>query len=104
MKKHTTYPSEREIKSMLKKLGNESGSAMLSPDASASDRFRFDLCEKILIWMKFQNWSQRQLAKKLKIDEARVSEIVHYRIGRFSTDKLLEYYERLNPKANFQIA
>ena len=102
--KEKNFPGEKKMKEMLKKLEHVPGSAMLSPDASAAERFRFEVCEKILIWMKAQNWSQRQLAKKLKIDEARVSEIVHYRIDRFSTDKLLEYYERLNPKVDFKVA
>jgi predicted XRE-type DNA-binding protein len=102
--KENSFPSEKKLQEMLKKLEHIPGSAMLPPDASATDRFRFEVCEKILIWMKAQNWTQRKLAKKLKIDEARVSEIVHYRIDRFSTDKLLEYYERLNPKADFKVA
>jgi predicted XRE-type DNA-binding protein len=40
--------------------------------------------------------SQVQLAKKLKVDPARVNEIVKYRIDLYTVDKLMDWAERLH--------
>ena len=48
--------------------------------------------------------SQVDFANLLGIDQARVSEIVNHRIDRVSTDKLIAYSEKINPKVQFKIA
>lgn len=48
--------------------------------------------------------SQIEFAKLLGIDQSRVSEIVNHRIDKVSTDKLIAYNEKINPKVEFKIA
>ena len=100
----TTFPSRNQIKKMLKKLEKVEGSHGLPPNADASDRFKYELCRRILIFKKDHNLTQREVAKLLGIDEARVSEILHYHIDKFSLDRLTQYNEVLYPKIEFKVA
>jgi predicted XRE-type DNA-binding protein len=54
--------------------------------------------------MTAKKLSQVEFAKLLKIDQSRVSEIVNHRIDKVSTDKLIAYNEKINPKVEFKIA
>jgi predicted XRE-type DNA-binding protein len=54
--------------------------------------------------MHQRDLSQIELAELLGIDQARVSEVVRHRIDKVSTDKLIAYNEKINPKVQFKIA
>ncbi len=84
------YPSKLELEKMDKLLENAQGSQGLSPNASPVDCIKFDLCAHFVRYTKVHNISQRKLAEILRVNEARVSEIVRYRYHRFTIDKLVE--------------
>ena len=48
--------------------------------------------------------TQAQLARKLKVDPARIYEIVKYRIDLYTVDKLLDLAERLELNLNVRVA
>ena len=48
--------------------------------------------------------SQAQLARKLKVDPARINEIVKYRIDLYLLDKLLVPAERLDLDLDLRVA
>jgi predicted XRE-type DNA-binding protein len=98
------YPSKKKLASMDKKLKNIQGTVMVGPSSPSSDRFRWDLCQNLVRHMVEKDLSQVEFAKLLKIDQARVSEVVNHRIDKVSTDKLIEYNEIINPKVQFKIA
>lgn len=98
------FPSEKTLAVMRKKLAKAKGSYLLPPDADAIDRAKYEICRQILIYMHKKGLSQRQLAKQMGIPETRVSEIVHYRIWKFTLDRLLGYFEKINPKLVLKVA
>lgn len=98
------WPSDQTLRRVDKELSKAKGSATLPPDAGPTLRFKFDLARQIVEHMKSKDLSQRELAKVLDVHEARVSEIVHYRLGRVTADTLMGYVERLNKKARFKVA
>ena len=98
------WPSEDTLKKMDKKLVRAESAATLAPDASAIERFKFDLCKKLLIHMKNQELSQRAFAKVLGINESRVSEIIHYKVKRITADRLMSYLETVDHEAKFKVA
>ena len=51
-----------------------------------------------------KNLSQVEFAKLLGVDQSRISEIVHHRIDKVSTDKLIAYNEKIKPTVKFKIA
>ena len=98
------FPSEKNLKLMRRKLEKVKGSYVLPADADAIDRAKYEMCRQILIYMHRKGLSQRELAKQMGIPETRVSEIVHYRIWKFTLDRLLGYFERVNPKVVLKVA
>ena len=98
------FPTDKNVQLARKKLASTGASYLLPPNAAAVDRAKYDLCRKILIFMHTKGLNQRELSAAMEIPETRVSEIVHYRIWKFTIDRLLTYYEKLNPKADFKVA
>lgn len=98
------YPSKSEIAAMDKKLRRAKGTSMTGLYGSPADRFRWELCQNIVRYKVRNNMSQVELAKKLRIDPARISDIVRHRVDKVSTDKLLNYNSRLEPQIEFKIA
>lgn len=97
------WPSERSLKDMKKKLVKGPWSATLPSNASAAERFKYELCKKILAYKQDNDLTQRELAKALGINESRVSEIIHYKIGRVTADHLMDLLERLHKNVTFKV-
>ncbi|MCM2279988.1 MAG: helix-turn-helix domain-containing protein [Oligoflexia bacterium] len=91
---------------MVRKLGKDKTaySYVLPPDAGPIDRAKYDVCRKILKFKMEKHLSQRQVAEMIGVPETRVSEILHYKIWKFSLDRLLEYYQKVNPKMVLKVA
>ena len=104
MKREVRWPSEEELRSVRRKLARAKGSYSLPPDANALDKAKYKMCERFLVYMREADLSQRQLAIKIGVPETRVSEIVHYRIWKFTLDRLIGYYEKLDPKLTLKFA
>ena len=100
----TKWPSEDELRKVDKLLAKAKGSWVLPPNASPKERFKHDLCQKLVIYMNREGITQRELARILGTDEARVSEVTHYRVKRVSVDKLMDYVERINKKVVYRVA
>lgn len=98
------YPSKRKLEAIDKKFRGVEGTLMVGPSSSPAERFRWELCQNLVKYMRINELSQVEFARLLKIDQSRVSEIVHHRVDRVSTDKLISYNERINPKVEFKIA
>jgi predicted XRE-type DNA-binding protein len=98
------YPSKNKLKKMDAKLSKLDGTLMVGPNSTPAQKFRWELCQNLVRFMIQKNLSQVDFAKLLGIDQARVSEVVHHRIDKVSTDKLIAYNEIINPKVKFKIA
>ena len=102
--KDLKYPSKERLKQMDEKLKKVDGTLMVGPSSTASEKFRWELCQSLVKYMVENNMSQVDFAEFLKIDQARISEIVNHRIDKVSTDKLTAYNEKINPTVSFKIA
>ncbi len=98
------FPSEKELKSIRAKLEKAEPSRTLPKNASKADRLKYELCEKFVSYLLKHKMSQAQLARKLKVDPARINEIVKYRIDLYTVDKLLDLAERLDLDLNLRVA
>lgn len=98
------FPSEQELSTIRKKMAKVKGSQGLSPNATALDRAKYDVCEQILIYMKKKKMSQKELAKELETTETRISEIVHYRIEKFTLDRLVSFLQMIKPMLTLKVA
>lgn len=90
------FPTERQLKSIRKKLEKVEPSRLLPKNASKSERLKYELCEKFVVYLREHNMTQVSLARKLKVDPSRINEIVKYRIDLYTVDKLLDLAQALN--------
>lgn len=98
------YPTKSKLREMEKKLKKVPGTLMVGPSSSPAEKFRWELCQNLVKYMVEEDLPQVEFAEFLKIAQARVSEIVNHRIDKVSTDKLISYNEKINPKVVFKIA
>jgi len=92
------YPSSKKLEEMDKKLKDVEGALSLPKNATYADRVKYDLCKRIVAYVRIHRITQAELAGKLGIDPARVSEIVNYKIDKSTIDTLLTYNHALDPE------
>ena len=98
------FPTEKELKRIRTKLDKSQGFLMLSPNADELAKFRFNICQDLLKYAKKNNLSAVEMAKFLEITKADMSRIFNHRITRFSTDKLIRLYSKINPGYRLKVA
>jgi predicted XRE-type DNA-binding protein len=98
------FPNKAEISRALKKLEQVEGTLVLKANATPLGRFRFELCQKFIKYKRTHHINQKKLAELLKVDEAKVSKILHHRIEEFSTDRLIDLYSRLDPDLKLKVS
>lgn len=78
--------------------GEIEGSYSMPENPTHVERVKYGLCKNMVHYLITHEISQRDLAKILGADEARVSEAVHYKIWLLSADQLIAWNEKLYPK------
>ena len=74
------------------KLKNDSfGSVGLPSNASEIEKMKFSIARDILIFKLKSKTTQTDMAKIMGVSKSRVSEILHYRLSKYSLDTLLKY-------------
>lgn len=96
------FPSSKEIEEINKKLEKVEGTKALPKNATPLERFRFELQQKFVFYKIKHKCSQKTMADKLEIDEAKISKILNHRLDEFSTDRLITLYQKIDP--NLKIA
>ncbi|MBC74965.1 MAG: hypothetical protein CME64_03040 [Halobacteriovoraceae bacterium] len=98
------FPDEKKLKDIRDKLESAEPSRTLPENATKAEKVKYKICEKFVSHLLENNVSQAELARHLKMDPARLNEIVKYRIDLFTIDKLLEIAERLDPNIDIRVA
>ena len=91
-------PNKKERNKMRKKLESIEPSYALPSNASQLDKTKYALCRDFVVYLREEGIPQRQLADKLCTDEARISEIVNYKLWVINTDNLFKWHEKICPK------
>ena len=99
----TKFPSEKELARVSKLLKDCLASRPLPKNASVVDKTKFSICEKFVIYKNGHEITQRALAKKIGVDEAIISKILHYHFDEFTVDRLIKYLEEIYPSVDFEI-
>ena len=97
-------PSRAEIKKVLKKLEKAEGTLAPPANPTPLQQFRFDLQQKFVSYKLQTKISQREMAEQLGVDETKVSKILRNRLDEFSTDRLINLYEKLNPDVKLKVS
>lgn len=99
------WPSSKKVKAIVKELSSKKimGSFVMPPNAPQADKIKYDLCSKIVAYRRIHDLSQKALAEKIGVDEPEMSRILHYKIERYSIERLIEFLIILYPKAKFEL-
>ena len=97
------FPSKAEIDRVLKKLENAESTLALPANPTPLQKFRFAIQQKFVGYLLVKKISQREMAEILGVDEGKVSKILHNRLDEFSTDRLINLYEKLNPHLELKV-
>ena len=98
-----SFPGKKEIERVLKKLEKVEGTLAMPENPTPLEKFRHDLQQKFVIYKHSKEITQREMAELLGVDEGKVSKILHNRLDEFSTDRLINLYSKLNPKAELKV-
>tara|TARA_B100001248_G_scaffold261195_1_gene251560 strand:+ start:10902 stop:11204 length:303 start_codon:yes stop_codon:yes gene_type:complete len=99
-----SFPDKSKLKKMREKLEKVDGFKMLAPDAKELDRFRFKICQELLKYAQKKQMKDIEMAEYLEITKADMSRIFNHRIDKFSTDKLLKLYAKINPNYKLKVS
>ena len=97
-------PASQQLTDMDKLAKGKLYSSVLPTNAPLADQLKHDLCQQIIIYKHKKGLKQKELGKLLGVHEARVSEIVHFKIDKFTADKLMAFLEMLNPRAHVKVS
>ena len=99
------YPEENDLNEILKKLSSDEviGSTVIPKSASESDKIKYKLCGKILEYKLLNGLTQKELAEKIGLDEPETSRVLHYKIERYSIERLLGYALIVYPKLTLEV-
>lgn len=96
-----TYPTKDQIISImndiekLKKNKKVLKLKSLSKNASAIDKWKFKISQKIAEFKAMKGLSLDEMSYLLKTDKANISRIINGHIEKVTLDKLLQYFEIL---------
>ena len=89
---------------MRKRLDSVTASKMLPKNAEITEKIKFSLCEKFVIYKNRHNLTQKELACQIGIDPALMSKILHYHFEEFSTDRLIKYLSKIYSRIDLEVA
>lgn len=95
------FPSEEELERARKKLSKVEGTLMLSENPTPLERLRWEICQRFVIYKMENNITQKELAERVGVDEAKISKILRHRIDEFTTDRLVNLFSKID--SNFSL-
>ncbi len=103
--KRKNWPDEKKLAEIRERLSSNEimGSTVLDASAPLVDRIKANICSKIIQYQLETQITQKDLAVKLHVDEPEMSRIIHYKLERYSIDRLLGYLEILYPNLKFEV-
>jgi len=106
LRRKKVFPDDVTLKRIRGKLSDpkyEGGNLALPEDATEADRAKYQLCQLIARYQREHGLLQKDIARKIGVDESRISEILRGRIGSFTLDRLIGYAEKLHPGLRVQV-
>lgn len=99
------FPNRKKLDEINKKLSNPNvlGSSILPDGATELDSAKYKASEMIIRFRHKSGMKQKELAERLSIDEARMSEILHYKVENFTLDRLVGYAQILYPNLKLDL-
>lgn len=84
-----------EVCSKLSSLNYQGGTRALPKEANLLEKSKYNLCQKILVQQQKKKLSTEKLAEQIQLSIPETEDILHYRINKFTLDRLINYAEKL---------
>ena len=100
------YPDAVTLKRVREKLSDPNypgGNLALPENATEVDRAKYQLCQVISKYQREHGLLQKDIARKIGVDESRISDILRGKIESFTLDRLVSYAEKLHPGLRVQV-
>ena len=100
------FPAETTLKRVRKKLSDpdyRGGNLALPKNATEVDRAKYQLCQLIARYRREHSLLQKDIARRVGVDESRISNILRGRIQSFTLDRLISYAEKLHPRIKVEV-
>ncbi len=106
VRRKKAFPGEVTLKRILEKLSDPNyrgGNLALPHNATEVDRAKYQLCQLIARYQRENRLLQNDIARKIGVDESRISDILRGKIDSFTLDRLVSYTEKLHPGLRVQV-
>lgn len=98
-KENYSFPSEAELKEIRGKTSNPNypyKNKILSPSASGEEKFKYQICQAILVYQQENNLPVEEVAGKIEIPLNKTYDILLGKIKGFRLNELANYLEKLH--------
>ena len=99
IKREFSFPPEEEIKKVIKRMtqpGYRRINQGLLPNATTEEKIKYELCQNISRYARKNNLTEKELGKKLGIDQAKTEYILFAHINRLILGELIAYVDNLH--------
>ena len=106
-RKKEAFPNEKTLRRVRDKLSDvnyQSGNLALPANATEAERAKYQLCQLIGKYRREHGLLQKEIAKKIGVDESRISDILRGNLESFTLDRLISYAEKLHPGLRVEIS
>jgi len=93
--KPTPFPSEAELKTIRRKYSRGIASRPLQKNATEVERLKHSLCREFVTYANAHDLTNREMSRKVKVNESLMSKILHYHYDEFTVDRLMGYLSAL---------
>ena len=103
-KENYSFPSEAELKEIREKVSDLNypyKNKVLSFNASGEEKFKYQICQAILVYQQKNNLPVEEMAEKIAIPLTRTYDILLGKIKGFQLNELVNYLEKL--QVSFEI-
>jgi predicted XRE-type DNA-binding protein len=107
LRKKKAFPDEVTLKRIREQLSDpkyQGGNLAPPKDATGADRAKYQLCQLIARYQREHGLLQKDIARKIGVDESRISDILRGKIESFTLDRLIGYAEKLHPRLRVQVS
>jgi hypothetical protein len=106
-KKQFAFPPEEEIQKVIKRMtqpGYRRINKGLLPNATTEEKIKYDLCQNISRYARENNLTEKELGKKLGIDQVKTECILFCHIDKLILGELIAYVDNLHIPVEIRVA
>ncbi|CAI2186707.1 4790_t:CDS:2 [Funneliformis geosporum] len=106
-KKQFSFPPEEEIQKVIKRMtqpGYRRINKGLLPNATTEEKIKYHLCQNISRYARENNLTEKELSKKLGIDQVKTEYLLFSHIDRLILGELIAYADNLHIPLKVEIS